>query len=92
MYRIIFVVSPVLLYYLCIWPQVLCFGLVGKVVVPGPSELQSVLLGCLNSDFAVYISISSPDFFREYSHSRPDFVSDFTSVCVCVCVCVRARA
>jgi len=41
----------------------LCFVLGGKVVIPGPSELQSVLLGCLNSDFAIYICISSAQVF-----------------------------
>jgi hypothetical protein len=47
--------NPMSLYYPYIWPQLCWFGLGEKVIVPRTSELQSVLLGCLSSDFVLYL-------------------------------------
>ena len=42
--------------------------------------MQSVLLGCLRSDFQSIFVFPLQSFFRIYSHSRPVLVSDFISV------------
>ena len=56
------------------------FGLGWKINIPGLSELQFVLLGCLNSDLQTIFTFLHQTFFREFSHFRTNNFFDFTSV------------